>query len=144
MRAAPTCTSTAFSAISPARATALLASSASLTAAVRVRVAVAFAFVAAVLRASAPRLAARVWAAFLAAVERFVAFVLRVAAAFSAAATGSVLGVVVSAMSSSSYGLRLLVLTALHTIVPEHMFVNPPNGQPPLSRSVTARTTLRR
>ncbi len=76
-----------------------LASAASLAADVRVRVAVDFVLRAVVLRAAVPRLAARVWAAFLADVERFVAFFLRVAAAFSCGVGVVVLAVpVVSAI----------------------------------------------
>src|SRR3954452_23605537 len=86
MSAAPTGTKTAFSAMSVARAigvfNSLLASADALAAVVRARV---FVLRAAVVRALAPALAARVPAAFLAAVERFVAFVLRVAAALTPA-----------------------------------------------------------
>jgi len=74
-----------------------LASAAVFAAFVRPRAAEAFALRAVVVRAAAPRLAARVPAACLAAVERFVAFVLRVAAALTAAVWRVVwLGVFVS------------------------------------------------
>src|SRR3954453_10470716 len=74
--AAPTGTRTAFSAYSPTRSTGVLASSARVAAALR----------AAVLRrrAVAAWLRERVWAAFLAAVDRLVAAVLRGVVAFGA------------------------------------------------------------
>ena len=107
MSAAPTGTRTDFSATSVTRLTgplaAFFASAACFAALVRVRVAVAFVLVAVVLRAVAPRLAARVCAAFFAVVERLMAFALRVAAAFFAAVLGSVwVVVVVSAMVHAS------------------------------------------
>jgi hypothetical protein len=116
--------------IPAARLTALLvsalAAAAFLAAWVSARVAVALALRWVVARAAAPWLAARVAAAFLAVVERLVAFVLRVVAAFWAGV--AVVGLVV--VSAMIWGLLVWTKdisskSVLRTVVPERVFVNP-------------------